>query len=475
MANGHEGDVSSVAIDAADIKAWESSLWFLRKVPWVLLMLMLGLVLSTMFWRDQHWLDAVRSAFLTLICASAAVWFVICFTAPSGADYLRQVFIFAYAFTFGSFALLITPFLAQPDSFSTERSDPTVGVLQLVRGCVHGDRQEAGSSVSPVGLCPPQGWLGEAKAGQTEKSGTTEPKNETDKPDVVERVEIGREFSWLVSIGGATVRRFLPLMPGVAPEQCKGFPRAADSSSKGQPSRNCTAYEEVHGGLAVPLFVIVLAFVGGAVSLSRRIPEYQRRSHPAYESTEREVKMQDFQAREAVVFQIMQLVSAPFLAMATWYIFAPATMGAASLLAFGTGFASEPLLLMVRGMIEGIRPEGTRFSQAKEHGSVAGTVRNESGPVPDVAAAQPKPEGLAIEVRVAIQDWKTLDQSSLLLTLDDKPLEAPDDGTLELRLPPGSSQMLRAQGLRNGTTVAGEVTLAPGLDDDQQVVYLTLA
>jgi len=72
-----------------------------------------------------------------------------------------------------------------------------------------------------------------------------------------------------------------------------------------------------------------------------------------------EPAMLPFQARESVVFQIMQLVSAPFLAMATWYIVSPTTIAVAAGLAFGTGFASEPLLLMIRGMVEGIRPAAT--------------------------------------------------------------------------------------------------------------------
>ena len=99
------------------------------------------------------------------------------------------------------------------------------------------------------------------------------------------------------------------------------------------------------GGLAVPFFVLVMAFIGGAVSLSRRIPEYQRRLHPNYIPTDKECRMRPFEAREVVVFQIMQLISAPFLAVATWFIVSPMSLTAAATLAFGTGFASEPLLL----------------------------------------------------------------------------------------------------------------------------------
>ena len=76
--------------------------------------------------------------------------------------------------------------------------------------------------------------------------------------------------------------------------------------------------------------------------------------------------MRPFEVREVVVFQIMQLVSAPFLAVATWFIVSPMSLTAAATLAFGTGFASEPLLLMIRGLVEGIRPAGSAAKPATE-------------------------------------------------------------------------------------------------------------
>ena len=88
----------------------------------------------------------------------------------------------------------------------------------------------------------------------------------------------------------------------------------------------------------------------------RRIPEFQRRMHLRDVATDKERKLQAFQARACVVFQIMQLVSARFLAVATWFIVGPASLTSAAMLAFRTGFASEPLLLMIRGWVEGIRP-----------------------------------------------------------------------------------------------------------------------
>ena len=35
---------------------------------------------------------------------------------------------------------------------------------------------------------------------------------------------------------------------------------------------------EINGGLVVPLYVVVLALFGGAISMTRRVPEYQRRA-----------------------------------------------------------------------------------------------------------------------------------------------------------------------------------------------------
>lgn len=130
--------------------------------------------------------------------------------------------------------------------------------------------------------------------------------------------------------------------------------------------------------LAVPMYVVILAFVGGAVSLSRRIPEYQKRSDPAFRGTEQQTSLAAVDAREVVVFQIMQLLSAPFIAMSAYYIVGPSTLATAVGLAFACGFASEPILLMIRGIITGIRPEGSRIQTSERH-AIQGTVASADG------------------------------------------------------------------------------------------------
>jgi hypothetical protein len=274
-----------------------------------------------------------RAVALGGVLIGTAIWFIVCFTGEA-EQRLRSGFVFAYAFTFGAFALLVTPFVGSepaPDpaivaKATREAVRPREGVLQLVRGCVVADAESV-TQVSTVTRCPQAKW---AEPVATAASGPMQP-----------RQEVGRQFAWMMSVGGVTVRKFQSSLPE---------------------DRERDGYVEIYGGLVIPFFVVVLAFIGGAVSLSRRIPEYQRRADRHYVATDKEPAMKAFQAREAVVFQIMQLTSAPFLAMATWYIVSPATLAAAAGLAFGTGFASEPLLLMIRGMVDGLRPEGARPS-----------------------------------------------------------------------------------------------------------------
>ena len=110
---------------------------------------------------------------------------------------------------------------------------------------------------------------------------------------------------------------------------------------------------EIRGGLVVPLYVIVLALLGSAVSMTRRVPEYQRRAMDAQEA------LTNVKAREDLVFQIMQVVSAPLIAITVYYILKPSTPTESAVLGFGSGFASEPILLMIRSLVEKLSPAET--------------------------------------------------------------------------------------------------------------------
>lgn len=337
---------------------------YLTYAPWVVTLLLLAFVAmnvtgegpapsdgSTTPVDGTPWSRLVRLWVLMLLLTMAAVWFIACFTG-SAARKLQHAFVFAYAFTFGAFALLVTPFVGAGDEHGPA-SDPPAntgnaavrpreGVLQLVRGCVRPNDATQADAVSAVTRCPD---FKHATLPRVEASDT--PAQAASERPIAQ--EVDRHYHWLVSIGGVTARRYQPVFDGKSP--LRPYP-----NGRFEPRQ----YVEVHGGLTVPLFVVVLAFIGGAVSLSRRIPEYQRRADSRYQPTDAEPKMEAFQARESVVFQIMQLVSAPFLALTMWHLVGPTTLASAVGLAFITGFMSEHLLLLIRGMAEGIRPALTR-------------------------------------------------------------------------------------------------------------------
>ena len=109
-------------------------------------------------------------------------------------------------------------------------------------------------------------------------------------------------------------------------------------------------YYKISGGMLVPLYVIILALIGSAVSMTRRVPEYQGRAMDLQDP------LTNVQARGFLVFQIMQVISAPLIAVTAYYIVKPTTPLTSVVLGFGSGFASEPILLMIRSLVEKLSP-----------------------------------------------------------------------------------------------------------------------
>jgi hypothetical protein len=99
----------------------------------------------------------------------------------------------------------------------------------------------------------------------------------------------------------------------------------------------------------IPLYVVVLSLMGSAVSMTRRVPEYQRRALDLKEP------FTNAQARECLVFQIMQVVSAPLVGMTVYYLYGPDTPAKSVFLGFASGFASEPILISIRGLVEKLK------------------------------------------------------------------------------------------------------------------------
>ena len=110
----------------------------------------------------------------------------------------------------------------------------------------------------------------------------------------------------------------------------------------------------------VPCYVIVFAFIGGVVNLTRRLPEYQKRSSCHFFGTDTEPRVSLLEAREFVIFQMMQFLSSPFVAMVAYYALEPKSVASAVGVAFFSGFATESILLLLRGMFAGLQPATTK-------------------------------------------------------------------------------------------------------------------
>jgi hypothetical protein len=229
------------------------------------------------------------------------LWFINVFTGVLTKKRKIQTLIFCYSFTIVALLILIMPFFIGDKNvrfYKSMRHGP-IGVLN---GC----STTLGDS-----------WV------------TQELKCTNESP------ESPPNSQWVLNIGGAISQ------PG----------SGVDGASVGQSDEddNAAARFEIHGGLVVPIYVIFLAVLGGIVSMTRRVPEYQRLAHlgkndPEYFSSDK--------VREMLVFQLMQVISAPLIAITAYYMVNPASMTTSVVISFGSGFASETILTAIRTMVD---------------------------------------------------------------------------------------------------------------------------
>jgi hypothetical protein len=108
----------------------------------------------------------------------------------------------------------------------------------------------------------------------------------------------------------------------------------------------------VRGGMVVPLYFLIVSLIGALISLTRRVPEYQRRIGPnCLLPISRE------EAREYMIFQLMQVMSAPLIASAAYYLISPMSRASSISVAFIAGFSSETILLWIRSIVIKLQPE----------------------------------------------------------------------------------------------------------------------
>lgn len=197
---------------------------------------------------------------------------------------------------------------------------------------------------------------------------------------------------WVVNIGGTNVKcaEFADCPSSIAEEKQTKTEKEAGEPASGEKSSDSIPVARIRGGLVIPIYFIAVALMGGAVSLLRRVPEIQRRSEHDYVGTEKDPQLTPGEVRERLAFQIMQFISAPLIAITAYYAIGPETKIASVALAFTSGFASESILMMIRGVVDGIKPQSVTQPPAKPKGTASGVVVSPptsnppSQPVPNV-------------------------------------------------------------------------------------------
>jgi hypothetical protein len=322
-----------------------------------------GWVNGTLFW----------SSFGAVIILIA--WFLYCFTGVVTDGKISQIILFCYFFTLLALLGSVVPFILfsrVPGLYQFMLESP----IGIVIGCIKEPKSDAKDNVKSV----PK----ELKC-----------ENDTDQ--------------WVINIGSARQR------PGQ--ENAKEFERVS-----------------LTGGLVVPLYFVVLSLMGAAVSMTRRVPEYQRRvvqggptprgaqtaqaqaaqATQAVQAAQLQVAqaaqatqaaqaaqagqgnqaaqaaqaaqatqaaqvlaaqaavaaqaakgpITPDQAREYLVFQILQVISAPLIAITAYYLVEPGSRATSVALGFSSGFTSETVLLAIRALIEKLEPKTKTQTQA---------------------------------------------------------------------------------------------------------------
>ena len=317
--------------------------WFLPAVTtllFVLAILLGAFGVSSTASPSVPW-KTLSQAVMALAFLFLGGWFLHAFTHADSLDpddeclpeQRASMFRFAYMFSVYSFALLVLPFTAM---LRTIETPPDAGPIRLLRACMELPSAAAATAAAP------------AAAVSTAPASAAASLVDWCPP---EPLKDDYTYPWVVSVGGVVAQRC-----GDGTFACPPLGEPPSANGKVLPVYS------IRGGFVVPFYVVLFAFVGGVVNLTRRVPEYQKRSSCNFVGTATETSVSLLEAREFVVFQLMQMLSSPFVAMVAHYAIRPDTVPSAVGLAFVSGFATESVLLLIRGMVNGLRPETTKTS-----------------------------------------------------------------------------------------------------------------
>ena len=341
------------------------------------IIVVIGFALASAIWGS--WLGISIVALLAFLLIAG--WCLDVFTRPlkrmepdDVVHTVREMVLISYVFVlFALSVAFLPPFVLGIDYYlnsknSTDSTTPSAfyramvdSPVGLVRGCVH-TRKETEWELS----CPSPSAQATPTTRITAPTDAAQVSSPHAAATPAEKPEDTYAGQWLFKIGGSALK---------------------DEEHVPIAARSALFYPVmVYGGLAVPWYFIMLAIMGAAVSMARRVPEYQRDVHvpdpsddgktpdaaadPANappipkddESQSRDVKsntLSPVQVRELLVFQIMQVLSAPLIAITAYNAMIPTSRSSSVALAFASGFASESVLLVISSIAEKIKPDKT--------------------------------------------------------------------------------------------------------------------
>src|SRR5215467_10148792 len=200
-----------------------------------------------------HWTDEFKVVGPLIAIVAVACWFIYAFTGDPYRKRTNAV-ILSYFFVIGSLLLLTVPTFGRGKSIGAEP-------MGIVSGCVLETRATELQCIRKPEEKPTQPpAIDDARASAKTKG--AEKASGGQKP-LESRAENPLNNQWLINIGGV-----------VRPQESAG-PVEGRYCGANIP---CGTKLYVSGGIAVPLYFVVLGLIGGAISLSRRVPEIQKRS-----------------------------------------------------------------------------------------------------------------------------------------------------------------------------------------------------
>jgi hypothetical protein len=307
-----------------------------------------------------------------IVLAVLIGWFLDAFTGKPDCGKVDHMVAFCYVFPFALLAGILTPLFAFPVALP----DPPKPI-GIILGCNERPTVPLDKDLVPDGIrC-----FNRSDQYLVNIGGNAE--------EISEEEQKAREDELRAAAKGATEAQRPPGRPKTPPEgdekgksqkpkpqekpageqqpgaeQTTENTRAATgTSSRQEPFQQVEPHRKRHvitGGLVIPLYFVIIAIFGGFVSMLRRVPEYQERVANASDP------LTVHEAREKLVFEVLQLLAAPLIAITAYYIVDPSSRATSIVLAFIAGFSSETVLMYIRALAEKIQPPTTRTTPQVE-------------------------------------------------------------------------------------------------------------